>query len=115
MAFLRCSRLWNDELIELASARMALPKATNIMNGLAEKPGQRPHGEGKHGDFWIEVVSEKGDLIIDPVCFPSDVGVQVAKELGGYRNTPEFFTDKYTQQQYDDLKSSVAEWFASRK
>lgn len=105
MAYLVLSRVWHEELIEIGRARMNLRQAKRLLtNAEATLPKHVTLEAGEtaeHGEFWLEIESEEGDLISDPIRTRSKSSPYLVSAV----DIPlEFTADERVEQLYAKLK-----------
>lgn len=111
MAYLVLSRVWYEEIIEIGRARMKLRQAkrllTNAESALPKHATLEAGETAEHGEFWLEIESEEGDLISDPIRTRPKFSSWLVSTV----DIPlEFTADERANQLYAELKA----WMVSR-
>lgn len=108
MAFLLVKRVWNDELVELLSARMSMRLARALLSNLRNSDDTKEDTE--HGDMWFEVANEQHELVLDPVNFSFEDGKRHAFQMWNGRHAiASVFTNQFAEAQAAELREAVRE------
>ena len=83
MAYLVAKRIYQDEIITIASSQMEKRAALRKLAEIEDFPGLiTEHRDNAEGELWIEVEAMDGDVISDPARFPANFSLNTLVRTG---------------------------------